>query len=420
MSTTNSSEKVSSFPLLPIVLTLTVMLGTFVYYLLWNLYQRQPIALPKFKGMKNIQDYSNKKNQSLSSGKTTPQDISGTPELPFEVSLGNGKAIFLLKHLDIQKKFLGFAISSQIETLKIKLIPQNGDPNSIEKTFTKDLRQFHIGLSSDNWYLVRIKVKGKGGKESDWSTEDLYLADKELPFSLDTLRPKEADFEKIKVKLLQAKTHQNLLVIGKIGNGKSSLINSLFSAVNDEYKEVAISSSSNSSFTSRMNAYELIDGKTTLFDLPGWEEGFRFELIPEIIKGRCEGITRDQMKGGVFEFGTPGGPAKIDAVIFVIAANSYQEDDEIHRKILEELRKAQIRCVFVVTKLDVGGKGDTMNIVRSDNYLENCTVIQKVLDIQNSFDNNIYPIINLRNGRCKENQVGYMALNILKAALNLS
>jgi len=98
-----------------------------------------------------------------------------------------------------------------------------------------------------------------------------------------------------------------------------------------------------------MKAYEVIAGRIKLFDLPGWGKDYGFHLIPEIIKGRCPNITRKNMKNGEYDFDTEGGPNKIDTVIFIVSAATFEEDLEINTKIMEQISKSGTSKFYVIS-----------------------------------------------------------------------
>ena len=255
--------------------------------------------------------------------------------LPFDKSIGNKTVIFTQN--ESYKK---------VEKIKIKLVSAK-DKRVFE--LNKDRLTKTLDISQGISYNFQFQTKKDGSLFWSWWSPRHYFIAEEPPYFLKT-DPCEEDFQQTKLSLEQV-SPCNFLVLGKIGNGKSSWINTIFTAYNEKWTEKAQTSSANFSVTDKMKAYEVIPGRIKLFDLPGWEKDYGFDLIPEIIKGKCPNITRRNMKNGEYDFDTEGGPTKIDTVVFIVSAATFEEDLEINNKIMEQINKSGTSKFCVISYL---------------------------------------------------------------------
>jgi len=56
-------------------------------------------------------------------------------------------------------------------------------------------------------------------------------------------------------------------------------------------------------------------------------------------------------ENGEYDFDTEGGPTKIDTVIFIVLAATFEEDLEINIKIMEQISKSGTSKFYVISRI---------------------------------------------------------------------
>jgi len=259
---------------------------------------------------------------------------SKNPTLPYIKNIGKDNAIFTLNP----------SYKNIIQKLQIELIPSKEG----EKTITLDLdknhkskpAKIHKGIS----YAMRFRTQTHTSIKWSWWSNDHFLVE-DPPYEL-IHNPQQEDLQQMRAELQEARTC-NFLLLGKVGIGKSSLVNTFLTAYNGVIHQDATTSNSDSSVTEKIEIHPIVPGRLNVLDFVGLEKGYAFDFIPEIVKGKCENITRANMRTKEFIFGTPGGPTQVDTVIFVIAADSFNDDKEVNRNILEQLQKSRKQIIKI-------------------------------------------------------------------------
>lgn len=199
-----------------------------------------------------------------------------------------------------------------------------------------------------------------------------------------------------------------ILLVGPVGSGKSSFVNSVKSIFQGRLTRQAIVGSDESSITKQYRVYSIKDGKSgdtlpfVLGDSMGLEvgdeEGLCIDDIPHILKGyvpdRYQFDPRKPIKPKHFTYaGSPPLKDRIHCVAFVLNINSV---DTLSDKMVAKLKKIRkdvvdcgIGCVALLTNVS------DYDEVLDDNFVnmaESTTSLRQVQNVQNMLN---IPIANI-------------------------
>ena len=338
---------------------------------------------------------------------------------PFKIDIGENKAIFTLVDLTFQNSFIGFQFQSKIKSLKVRLIPQQKGLDNIILDLDEIGRTSEQVLVPGVSYRCQFSLGEKFALSDSWLdySKDPFIRILELPYYLRTT-PSLDVLNSLRLELSGVHP-RNIAVFGKVGNGKSSFINSIFFTLTGEWRQIARPSFANLSVTDRMTAYDIPQSSLKLFDFPGFEEGYDFKLIPQILKGRCGRITREQMRSGEIVLGPEDASNRIDGVIFILGANSIKADEPVNTQILNQLIDSGIPFICIAAKIEmiIGGPESS---IKKEGFYTDPRVIEKCRKIKDTFDGHVFPMINYRHDNQLEPSVDLVTLTALKTLTNLS
>jgi len=219
----------------------------------------------------------------------------------------------------------------------------------------------------------------------------------------------------------------DLRFLGRIGTGKSSLINTLFYAFTKVFNEVAPAYGRNKSVTRFVDRYELISGNVCLIDTPGAQKNTPSRRVGEILQGVYDGMEPNMSRGegeaqenqeanqtpGLNE--GPGSQVKT-AVIVAVSAEDTKDEDDVNRKIIKRVIKKRYPCIVVVTKVDRLFAEDERPI-NQDNFYTDARVVNCCNKLKSLGVQYIVPMINYKPERQSNHKIDYVALHILVKAL---
>jgi len=218
----------------------------------------------------------------------------------------------------------------------------------------------------------------------------------------------------------------NIRLMGRIGTGKSSLINTLSYAFTTVWGVKAAAYGQNGSVTKGVTKYEIVPGKVNLVDMPGWQNDSGFQIMGEIINGVYDGMQPDMQQSDQRQKAhqTPGlneGPKSDEknSIIFVVAAEDAEEEDNVNKKIIKELIDLGYPCLAVVTKVDrLSEKGEES--INADNFYTDPRVVDCCNQLRSLGINYILPIINYTHQAPQNSKINYVALHALDEAIRLA
>ncbi|XP_053398169.1 uncharacterized protein LOC128556629 [Mercenaria mercenaria] len=201
--------------------------------------------------------------------------------------------------------------------------------------------------------------------------------------------------------------HINILLLGEIRSGKSSLYNTLATVLFGEVVNVALTGPEDSSVTTRLHRYELKTEKgkdmpIRVIDIRGFTKDRDYEHeIDKILDGN--------VKPG-YEFGSKskkidkektlaGGPYKIHVVCFVVDVTQVPRQQHSKmvtqiRKMKEKIRSRDLPVIGVATKFDVlcpQIQENVANIEKSKKALNAVKRAAEYLEIQEKC---VFPVVN--------------------------
>lgn len=218
----------------------------------------------------------------------------------------------------------------------------------------------------------------------------------------------------------------NLLVIGRIGTGKSSFLNTLSSIFKKEYTREFSSDESQLSHTKEIQKYCLTKF-INIFDMWGFEkddENYqKFLLDLEfILKGSLKnGYVKDQSYDRFDS--NPSPKDRIHCVIFVIDYSSIRQPSllDLFKKIKSKVADQKINPLIVVTKSDLWDENireNTSEIYNSGHITDQIQHFCKETGIDKD---NVFPVVNyVSRYRQSDYVLEYSVLNALLSALSFS
>lgn len=256
-----------------------------------------------------------------------------------EVVCGGDFVYFEIPRESRRKILFGFGPETEVARIEIELINRE---TKERETFilTKEFPYKECPIVPNKHYVFKSRSQEKGHFWSEYSKLK-PLVSRSPYFTPLPGDPSRAKCEEC-IRQLKLGPQFNALIFGKPGAGKSSLLNSLVSAVAGRYQHAAMTSPEGLTNTQRQTLYEVIPEKAYIYDMPGWESSFSLALLRQILEGNLENTTVNQLKGKSYDFQqtkkdhvTP----RINAVILVMSALSLNENREFHKQIIELLKR---------------------------------------------------------------------------------
>lgn len=244
---------------------------------------------------------------------------------------------FRIPEEPIQRKFLLFRIPTKALEIEIELIGRDNSTTLIH--LRRNCPTEPIIINSKVIYCYKFRSKQDlAFMWSSWS-EVQTLQRQDLPYSIPLQRSNEicSDLRRS----IELAAPCNILLLGQIGVGKSSLVNTLFTALRNTWTAPAFCGPHDRSVTSEKKGYTLILDKLTIYDMPGWERDHNFSLLERIIEGECDQVSISSMQGREnqrVQVRTNGTNGRISAAIVIIAANKDEETSQVNREIFARLK----------------------------------------------------------------------------------
>ena len=133
----------------------------------------------------------------------------------------------------------------------------------------------------------------------------------------------------------------NIRLMGRIGTGKSSLINTFFSAFTTTWR-VPITYG-RGYIDRQVLRHELVPDQVRLVDMPGWQNNYAFQMMGDIVRGMYDDMPSDMQQNDQRRRvnqapGLNEGPREEEknAIILVVAAEDARGDD-VNRRVVQEI-----------------------------------------------------------------------------------
>lgn len=208
---------------------------------------------------------------------------------------------------------------------------EDGTVTCISLTRGSPIKSCNVTPNATYHWTFKTKERSTRGETLEWSKvseeEPLTVPSSDNCDSTTNVKSKE-DFL-IMLDKIKANPRCNLLFIGGVGTGKSSLINTILTAFNQKWTPAAITYKAGTSVTKNLVFYKIPDSQVTLFDMPGIESACEGALtnLENAILGRLERLTeRDFEEGAKSQNPSDENTSKkIDVIICVIDKENFEE-----------------------------------------------------------------------------------------------
>jgi len=220
-----------------------------------------------------------------------------------------------------------------------------------------------------------------------------------------------------------AKEHMNILLFGRMGAGKSSLLNTIFSSLSDKIETRARSKATvDKSITPNLNILQLTK-YILLYDVWGWSDN-------NYSKGEFEFLLKGRLPNRFLEGKDPsvecltteqGSIFSVDCIIFLVPIKSHDNDQYIQRlqnfiKRAEDLGK---RYVVALSQIDTKFRDlrEQPSLIYSDDRVNKIKVeLATTLGVEPRL---VFPSLSYFSEDSKVEYIDITALRILKEAIVL-
>jgi excisionase family DNA binding protein len=229
-------------------------------------------------------------------------------------------------------------------------------------------------------------------------------------------------------------TKYNLLFLGRMGAGKSSLLDSIVSAINGEYTVLAPFRASLETVTQKLTMYTVIRNKKrepqiTIGDVYGWSEtNYKNSELGYMLDGHVKSGYTETVNGFLPQKDNPHFRQnstfndKIHAIIVVVTVSTIGSDAEMGKlnAFYKTLTDRGYQPIFVLTKVD--RLPDEVLIGKNENVLDSGIVestLQNFSKMSNIPRASVFPIINYQGPYAlgPDYIVEMLVLTALRAAL---
>jgi uncharacterized protein YegL/GTP-binding protein EngB required for normal cell division/uncharacterized Zn-finger protein len=150
-------------------------------------------------------------------------------------------------------------------------------------------------------------------------------------------------------------SHLNILLMGRIGNGKSALMNTINSSLKGFWSQVSVAKNSIQTVTLRLKKWKVVD-TICIWDIYGWTENTKsFLELSAILNGHLVNNFKegDELSGANY-LPNPTLQDKVHAVVIVCEAGAVHSVSEMERlrEFFDALTDKGLQPVIALTKLD--------------------------------------------------------------------
>jgi len=342
-------------------------------------------------------------------------------------SRGSTSASFELAFLEPYEKF------------EVQVFKENGNSWSRGEITTGRVCHVH-NLEPGTTYQVRARAFPRGRAPTIWSNEEEGA--KELRFRTiyahaDARNVKDSKLSEKVVSLAdhldkyeipslwksQGVRSYNILLMGRMGNGKSSYLNTANSSLKGGWQQINVAKNDIKTVTLNIGKFAVNQRKTLqIWDTYGWSESnytkeFDFLLGGNLRDGYKEGaeITSD------FYNPSPAVGDRVHSVIIVCTASSVNTISEMERlsSFFQRITEKGINPLVILTKMDTLPdaelEGQYQNIYDVGVIDQAIETFCKHTKIERSF---VFPVINYTGPTTRNFVIEWLCLNVFQKAIN--